>query len=137
MTTAEVLQEDKFRRDFMKEFSRQFPHYPLSYIESHQTTPGIPDLSWFDPAVGDLWLELKVVKAPRNIVTVRTTQVVWHRKRYEAGGKSWFATMDTNGDILLTPGHVAVALSPPVAGWRDVSRPYRMSALGALIGAMR
>lgn len=134
---TEVLQEDKFRRDIVREFGMKMPHFHVSYIESHQTTPGIPDLHLYSLVSGDIWLELKVVKAPRDIVMVRPTQKAWHRNRHKAGGKSWFATLDTNDHILLTPGNVAAGLPTRAAAWRDVSPAYRMSDLKLMIGAMK
>lgn len=137
--SAESLQEDKFRREFIAALEDS-PHLNahVSYIESHQVTPGIPDLHVLAFGEVEAWIELKVVKCkPNDTITVRPSQKLWHRKRNKAGGKSWFVVLDKNGDILVVPGHVAIELPPRAAAWRDVAECYRDTDLNLMIWKMK
>lgn len=121
---AEPLQEDKFRRDIIQalEDSLNLTAH-VSYIESHQVTAGIPDLHVLAYKEIDAWIELKVVKmkGKSGSVTVRPSQKMWHRKRHNAGGKSWFVVQDTNENILVVLGSVAIELPPRVEAWREAA----------------
>ena len=109
--------EDRFRQAVIRVAQSMGGH--VTYIESHQTSAGVPDLHIFLNGT-DVWLELKVVGLKK--VRVRPTQRKWHRERREAGGNSWVWVLDPpTGNILQVPGHVAADLEPDIDGWRRVA----------------
>lgn len=88
----------------------------VSSIESHMSSPGIPDLNVFVEGI-DVWVELKVCHAGR--IKMRPPQKIWHAKRAKTGGKSWVLVAMKEG-ILTVPGAVAGTLGHGEADWKKV-----------------
>lgn len=55
--------------------------FDLSIVESHATSPGIPDVNYCVKGV-EGWIELK--QFPK--IDIKTSQVRWFRERVKAGG---------------------------------------------------
>lgn len=109
--------EDRFRQAVIRVAQRMGGH--VTYIESHQTSAGVPDLHIFLNGA-DIWLELKVAGLKK--VRLRPTQRKWHRERREAGGNSWVWVLDPpTGNVLQVPGHVAAGIEPAIGDWRRVA----------------
>lgn len=84
----------------------------VSNIESHMSSPGIPDMNIFARGRGDFWFELKVASL-QGVVKMRPTQKAWHRARHECGGSSWVVVMTNDGrTVYVIPGHVAASKPP-------------------------
>lgn len=108
--------EGDFRRFVIHRLEdKENPH--TSYIESHQTSAGIPDLNVFMQG-RDIWVELKVLsdlKRPK----MRASQKRWHVDRHNAGGMSWVLCCDlTYQHVIVIPGHVAAGLGSNIGVWR-------------------
>ena len=69
----------------------------FSRVESHATSPGIPDLS-FCVAGCEGFMELKSWD-PKKGFTLRRSQVAWTRARDRAGGRV-FLLFDKQGDLF-------------------------------------
>lgn len=63
----------------------------IQRIETGSTGLGIPDVNLCHSGV-ETWVELKVVKGKR--VELSPQQVVWHHKRWRAGGSSYILARD-------------------------------------------
>ena len=74
-------------RDKLKKLFESEKNLPvsLSWVESPNTSPGIPDLSYCHRGV-EGWVELKC----GPFVEVRATQVNWFEDRIAAGGRPLF-----------------------------------------------
>ena len=99
----------------------------VSQIESHATSPGIPDTNYcISGAEG--WIELKNSAGGKNFV-VRDTQKVWFRKRIRAGASRlfifWRHEIDgqrEHGIIRVSQANVEWVFSnSSVASWRGAS----------------
>lgn len=109
----EISDEADFRR-FVTECAGS-AH--VSHIESHEASPGIPDLNICMRGI-DIWIELKVMSS-RKPPKMRPTQKRWHTDRFEHGGISWVMALDLDlMDVLLIPGHVAAGLPNKPGLWR-------------------
>ena len=77
------LKEQKFWRNELRDGFKAWGH--VCRVESHQTSPGIPDVD-FQPDFGPhWWIELKVVTGNAPI-RFKPRQWPWIRRRWAAGG---------------------------------------------------
>lgn len=127
-----ITDEGDFRR-YVIDQCRSNAH--VSYIESHQTSAGIPDLNVF--VYGrDVWIELKVFsdnKSPK----MRTTQKKWHIDRFFRGGLSWVMAYDLDQKLLVViPGNTAATLSAKAGVWRGSGILHPLDGIGGVIHSM-
>lgn len=126
--------ESEFRRYVIEQIKdNEIAH--VTYIESHLTSAGVPDLNIY--MLGrDIWLELKVMtslKGPK----MRSSQKRWHIHRWNQGGKSWVLTLDmTNMELLVVPGHVGAGLGTSPSIWRRECTVHPISGLVNVIRSM-
>lgn len=117
-----IHDEGDFRRWVIGRLHDKEPSQ-VSYIESHQTSAGIPDLNIFMRGK-DLWIELKVLsdtKTPK----MRPTQKRWHADRWHNGGFSWVLCCDLDYQVLLVlPGHVAAGMGTKQGVWRAAAATH-------------
>jgi hypothetical protein len=121
------MREFEFHRMVSDEAIRIGGH--RSAIESHISSPGIPDLNIFLEGV-DVWVELKASHISK--VKMRASQKAWHVKRARHGGKSW-VIVATKTDILCVPGDVAATLGGHESVWRDAGTSWNMLQIGDLL----
>ncbi len=76
----------------------------LSWVESHETALGIPDLNYCYKEV-EGWIELKA--GPD--IEIRASQVRWMKDRIKAGGYPLFL-IEWGSMFLIVPGSAASAL---------------------------
>lgn len=111
--------KEKGLRDTLKTLFGSKSHLPisLSWIESPDTSPGVPDLSYCHNGV-EGWIELKC--GPR--VEVKATQVNWFEDRIAAGGLPLFLAQ-WGLDYMIVPGSAASILrrSPGEETWRGMA----------------
>ncbi len=79
------MTENDLRDVVRNAFNRAFPGCHQSWVESHETSPGFPDL---DVCAGgaERKVELKIVKA-KGAIEIRPTQYRWFKDRVKAGGR--------------------------------------------------
>lgn len=75
----------------------------LSWVESHSTSPGVPDLNYCIDGV-EGWLELK-----SGSFDVKASQVRWFEDRVAKGGWPLFL-IEMGGIFMLVPGSKACRL---------------------------
>lgn len=79
------MTEDELRVDFGDGFSASRRGGHLSWVESHATSAGFPDVDCCH--LGKIaQIELKVVKA-KGKIEIRPTQYRWFKDRHKAGGE--------------------------------------------------
>jgi hypothetical protein len=95
----------------------QMPGISMSWVESHSTSPGIPDISYCCYGV-EGWIELKCGPG----IEVRPSQVLWMEERIKAGGSPLFL-VQWEDTFYIVPGHRAAALrsDPSEEGIRGLS----------------
>ena len=76
----------------------------VSWVESHDTAIGIPDLNYCCEGV-EGWIELKC--APN--IEIRAAQVIWFENRIRAGGHPLFL-VEIEDMFLVVPGSRAASL---------------------------
>jgi len=106
-------------------------NWHVSHIESPITSPGIPDLNLSRGSV-DLWIELKVRK--RGGVQMRPPQRLWHRRRAEAGGRSYVLAY-IDGSLYLHDGATAARYMPKSREWKG-STPIELDGVAAMLEEM-
>ena len=131
-----ILRDEKGFRKFVicRLEEKESPSH-ISYIESHETSAGIPDLNVFIQG-RDVWIELKVLsdhKAPK----MRPTQKRWHVDRFNAGGFSWVLVLDlTHQHMLVLPGNVAAGLGSNIGVWRAAGMEHPLLDVVDVIRSM-
>lgn len=118
--------EKPFRQWFQRE--AEDLGYHASFIESHQTSSGIPDLNLHRNGV-DLWLELKVWRDGYHMLP---SQRRWHRKRANAGGRSYVVCYRDNFMYVL-PGEFAATLMPKAKDWEKGDKWPCLDLIGLLV----
>ena len=84
--------------------SSRYTQLAVSWVESHYTSPGIPDLNYCCNGI-EGWLELKA--GPD--LEVRASQVIWMEDRVSAGGFPLF--LIKWGDVfMVVPGSEAQSI---------------------------
>ena len=127
----EISDEADFRR-FVTECAGS-AH--VSHIESHEASPGIPDLNICMRGI-DIWIELKVMSS-RKPPKMRATQKRWHANRYDHGGRSWVITLDLDEmNLVVLPGQTAASLPAKVGIWRNIGFTHSVTAIPAIIRMM-
>lgn len=103
----------------------------VSHVESPITSPGIPDLN-ICHGQSDLWIELKVRK--RGGVHMRPPQRLWHRRRAEAGGRSYVLAY-IDGSLYLHRGDAAAAYLPKSKEWKQPV-PWELDQVAEMLRTM-
>lgn len=85
-----IRAEDWLRDQIRAAFKGRGAH--LSWIESHETSAGFPDLDYMMKGVGTQ-IELKVTKA-NGAIKIRASQYSWFRDRVRAGGLPYLWVYD-------------------------------------------
>lgn len=89
---------------------------------------GTPDVEACYQGIA-FWIELKAINDQENLdVEVSPEQVMWHRRRARAGGRSWFLIQVGSGAQarrFLIPGHRADALHPGQKPWKILDLEQR------------
>lgn len=98
-------EEDMFRANVYE--AAQLLGYHVTHIESHNSSPGVPDLNVWNRHE-DIWIELKVAK--HGSIKLRPTQKRWHRDRSESMGTSYVCILVGN-EVLTVYGNTAVTYS--------------------------
>lgn len=93
--------EKLFRKNFVKWFKELYPKDHIQNIESEATAAGVPDINACKGGK-EIWVELK--SGPLTKASIKPGQFVWHIKRNQAGGTTWFVQRLTNGDIMVYNG---------------------------------
>ncbi|QRE00548.1 hypothetical protein [Burkholderia phage BCSR129] len=113
------MSEAKLREDVKKAFKGTGAH--LSWIESHATAAGFPDLELCHEGVSQQ-IELKYADATGK-VKIRQTQYQWFRQRVKAGGAPLLWVYNGYHHYLV-PGAL-VSDPTPIRTMADVrSRPH-------------
>ena len=87
-------------------------HAPGDWQRHEPGTGGIPGVPDVNACVRgrEFWVELKVVARGKQ-VGLRPSQVAWHTRRAQHGGRSWIlANVVRTGEIWLWPGRDARAV---------------------------
>ena len=138
MNTTDVpVMEDEgdFRRYVIGRVLKSEPRSQTSYIESHETSAGIPDLNIYMRG-RDVWIELKVLSDTKP-AKMRPTQKRWHVDRFNSGGMSWVMTLDlTQMKLLIIPGNVAAGLGTNIGVWRNVAAAHPVEDVVDVIRSM-
>lgn len=103
------MKEEDLRAEVGDEFKSQYPKGHISWVETHATAAGFPDIDCCaDGRIAQI--ELKVVKKGGKI-EIRPTQYRWMKDRVKAGGLPVLLIGSDDGYFVL-PG---VAVSKPEA----------------------
>ncbi len=79
------------------------PEAHLTWVESHLTSQGVPDLNYQHGGVHE-WLELKFAGKTDKEVTIRPAQYGWFRERLKAGGRPFLLVEIEGGFFFLVNG---------------------------------
>lgn len=112
-----MTSEAKFRLDLIELIKHWGGH--VSAVESHYSSPGIPDLDYcLDGVEGHIELKFWGAKPPE----IRPTQIAWMRDRVKAGGHP-LMVMVRGPEIYICHGQSATFLGrkPRLEHWRKAA----------------
>lgn len=93
-----LVNEARFRKWVVSSIKKVGGH--ASSVESHATSPGIPDVDFCIDGISG-HIELKVCSS-RGL---RQSQVLWFRQRLKAGGKPWILIYCAESIYLIEGKH--------------------------------
>jgi hypothetical protein len=124
--------ETDFRRYITERIK---PNAHVSYIESHMTSAGIPDLNIYLRRQ-DIWLELKTLSDTKD-PKMRNTQKRWHVNRFENKGLSWVIALDLDQMVMLVlPGNIAAGLPAKTSVWRATANIHPVLDIVVVLQSM-
>lgn len=102
------MSENDLRQEVKRAFQNTGAH--LSWIESHATASGFPDLEICHRGISQQ-IELKYAKEDGDI-KIRKSQYLWFRQRVKAGGTPLLWVKTFSGDHFLVPGPLVYEPKP-------------------------
>ena len=98
------VNEAQFRKWVVASIKKVGGH--ASSVESHATSPGIPDVDYCINGVSG-HIELKVYGSKG----LRQSQILWFKHRIKAGGKPWILIYSVEGVYLIAGEHYRLVIN--------------------------